>query len=172
MGAPRFKSFDSSREISGVNNLKIAVKPKQKGWSAGKISVSIPKYLFESKAYRELNPFEHRIMTELLFIAKARGTDVPLGLSVRRVAETCKMSIGQASQTFRELEKKGFIKNRLRGYANSRERISSGWSLTCLPYQGDPPTCDYNRIHDKAEDIKRLATVTEIPPKRDPSTPF
>jgi hypothetical protein len=153
------KNIVTSRDYS-VHNLKVDVKPKQRKRTT-RADVTIHGYLFTDSPYRMLNSFERCMMIELLALAKRYGTDKPLGLSARSAGKACNMSPRQAAYTLKELEKKGFIVNMTRGYKNSRERTSSSWRLTCLPYQSELPTWDYIRIHYKLQDISQFEATQE-----------
>jgi hypothetical protein len=120
----------------------------------GAIAVSIPEHLFSSPPYRALTPLERCLLTELLAVAKRVGTDVPINGSVRMAADMCGVGKSHAAEAMSSLEAKGFIVRVRRGEKRGRRGFASAWRITCLPFQGEWPTCDYNRIHDRKHDRK------------------
>jgi hypothetical protein len=118
------------------------------------IAVSIPEHLFVSPAYRSLAPLERCLLTELLAVANRVGSDEPLRISVQMAGEICGVSKSHATRALSELEAMGFIVNVRRGEKRQRSGFSSTWRITCLPFRGEWATCDYNRLHDRANNRK------------------
>ena len=114
-------------------------------------AVSIPEHLFTSAAYRALDPLGRCLLTELLAIAKRVGTDVPITCSARMAADMCAVGKSHGADTIASLEALGFIVCVRRGRPTGRgQGLASEWRITCLPFQGEWPTCDYARIYDRA----------------------
>jgi hypothetical protein len=119
-----------------------------------KVAVSIPEHVWTHPAYRALQPVERVLLVELLALARQVGTDEPLVCSSVMAGNMCKVSWQVARRALLGLRKKGFIvivKSgvRRRGAAAG---LASEYLVTCLPYQGELPTADYNRLHWKAFD--------------------
>jgi hypothetical protein len=118
------------------------------------VAVSIPEHVWTHPAYRALQPVERVLLVELLALARQVGTDEPLVCSSVMAGNMCKVSWQVARRALLGLRKKGFIvivKSgvRRRGAAAG---LASEYLVTCLPYQGELPTADYNRLHWKAFD--------------------
>jgi hypothetical protein len=122
--------------------------------SASKIAVAIPDHLFTHPAYRALLPTERVILIELLALAKRVGTDEPVVCSVAMAANMANVKRSVAGRALLGLRKKGFIAivNPDKTWRGATAGIAAEYRITCLPYQRDPPTADYNRLHWKAVD--------------------
>jgi DNA-binding transcriptional ArsR family regulator len=122
--------------------------------SASKIAVSVPDHVFTHPAYRALSPIERCLLVELLALARQIGTDEPISCSYDMAADMLNVPRSVAGRALKALRKRGFIRLERDGERRhgAKGGIASGWSLTCLPYRGDPPTCEYNRAHWKAVD--------------------
>jgi hypothetical protein len=118
------------------------------------IAVSIPDHLFSSRPYRALAPLERCLLIELLAVAKRVGTDAPIRFSVQQAGDVCGVSRRHGARAMSSLETTGFLVRIERGEKHQRRGFSSSWRITCLPFQGEPPTCDYNRIFDRAHNRK------------------
>jgi hypothetical protein len=127
--------------------------------SASKIAVSVPDHVFTHPAYRALSPIERCLLVELLALARQIGTDEPIGCSYDMAADMLNVPRSVAGRTLMALRERGFLILARSGArrSGSAAGIAAGWRITCLPYRGDPPTCEYNRIHWKAVDKKAPA---------------
>jgi hypothetical protein len=125
-----------------------------------------PTFLFGHPAYRALPPTERALLIELVLLAANDiGTDEPLVCSSATAGNMANVSWQVARRALLGLRQKGFIVliksgERRRG---TTAGLASEWRVTCLPYQGEPPTADYNRLYWKAQD-----KLTQPVPK----TPF
>jgi hypothetical protein len=117
--------------------------------NVGAIAVSIPEHLFSSPAYRSLAPLNRCLLIELLAIAKRIGTDEPINCSVRMAADMCGVGKSHAATSLATLEARGFIVRVRRGGRRQRRGFASSWRITCLPFRGAWPTCEYIRILDR-----------------------
>jgi hypothetical protein len=118
------------------------------------IAVSIPEHLFVSPAYRALSPLERCLLIELLAVARRVGTDEPLNISVRWAADMCGVGKSHAAAGLATLEERGFLVRVRRGGRRQGRGFASAWRVTCLPFQGEWATCDYDRIHDREHNRK------------------
>jgi hypothetical protein len=82
------------------------------------------------------------------------GTKEPFRFSVQQAADACGVSKSHATRAMSEVEAKGFIVSVRRGEKRQRSGFASTWRITCLPFRGEWPTCDFNRIHDRAHNRK------------------
>jgi hypothetical protein len=117
-----------------------------------RIAVSIPEHLFTCPAYRALSAVERYLLIELLALASRIGTAEPIGCSARTVANMCGIGKSYAAEVLAALREKGFIVQvePHRG----RRGCASKWRITCLPFLGEEPTCDYQRIFLRAQHKK------------------
>lgn len=119
-----------------------------------KISVCIPEHIWTHPAYRALQPIERVLLIELLALAHRVGTNEPLVCSCAMTANMLNVPKSVAARALLSLRKKGFIacvRSGDRRRANPTG-IASEYRVTCLSYQGAPPTSEYNRIYWKAVD--------------------
>jgi hypothetical protein len=86
---------------------------------------------------------ERWLLIEFLAVAQTVGTDEPLNISVRMAANMCNVQKSSAAEAMAELEVRGFLVRVWRG--ERRRGTASAWRITCLPFQGESPTCDYLR---------------------------
>lgn len=68
-----------------------------------------------------------------------------LFLSVREAAKRLGVSNNTASKAFKELEEKGFIIARQKGYFKQKTRHATSWILTEFKYNGQLPTKEFMR---------------------------
>jgi hypothetical protein len=119
-----------------------------------KVALSIPEHVWTHPAYRALGLLERVLLGEMLALAHRVGTDGPIGCSVDMAANMANVRRSMAGRALLSLRKKGFLAiirsgERRRGATGG---MATEWRVTCLPYQGDPPTADYNFTHWKAVD--------------------
>jgi hypothetical protein len=122
--------------------------------SASKIAVAIPDHLFTHPAYRALPPTERVILIELLALAKRVGTDEPVVCSVAMAANMANVKRSVAARALLSLRKRGFIAivNPDKTWRGATAGVAAEYRITCLPYQGEPPSAEYNLLHWKAVD--------------------
>jgi len=126
-----------------------------------KAAFSLPDYTFTHPAYRALSPLERVLLGELLAIAQRVGTSEPIVCSARQAANMCNVQKSAAAEALSSLKKKGFLVlvktgERRRGVKAS---AASEYRITCLPYQGEPPTCDYHLVYCKDLNRKQAALI-------------
>ena len=144
-----------ARSIAPIASLEgpIARKKQWRNRSVA-IAVNIPEHLFVSSAFRSLAPLERYLLIELLAVAKRVGTDEPINCSVRTAANMCGVRKSSAAAVMATLEARGFVVRIRRGGRRQGRGFASGWRITCLPFQGEWATCEYNRIHDRKHNRK------------------
>ena len=125
-----------------------------KNISSAAVAVSIPEHLFASPAYRSLSPLDRCLLIELIAVSKRIGTDDPINCSVRMAADMCGVGKSHAATALATLKTKGFIVRVKRGERRQRRGFASSWRITCLPFRGAWPTCDYNHILDRERNRK------------------
>jgi hypothetical protein len=113
-------------------------------------------------AYRALNPTERCLVVEFVRLAHRIGTDEPITFSVRMAADACNVPKSVAARALSSLREKGFIAIERPG-SHYVGGFASGWRITFLPYQSQPPTHDYNRLHWKARDQRAQAPMEHSP---------
>lgn len=74
-------------------------------------------------------------------------------------ANMLNVSRPHAARAVTELKRRGFIVNVRRGLKRGNQKVASEWRLTCLPFQGVPPTCDYQKVYDRAKRQEIAAAV-------------
>jgi hypothetical protein len=129
-------------------------REKRRNRSGRAIAVSVPEHLFVSPAFRLLTPLERYLLIELLAVAKRVGTDEPINCSVRTAANMCGVSMRHGARAISTLEAKGFLVRIRRGERRQGSGFASSWRITCLPFQGEWATCEYNRIYDRLHNRK------------------
>jgi hypothetical protein len=145
--------FDSSASIASLEG-RGARKTQWRNRSGSAIAVSVPEHLFVSPAFRLLAPLERYLLIELLAVAKRVGTDEPINCSVRTAADMCGVSGRHGARAISTLEAKGFLVRIRRGERRQGRGFASRWRITCLPFQGEWATCEYNRVHDREHNRK------------------
>jgi hypothetical protein len=97
------------------------------------------EYMLTSQAYRSLSCYARCLLTELgrRYNGDNNG-DIPL--SIREAAELLNCHKDTAAKAFRDLEDRGFIRVRVRGAFNVKQRIATTWILTEYRYDDQPPT--------------------------------
>lgn len=134
------------------------------------IAASIPEHLFTHRAFRALGVAERWLIVELiarknrvdkLCRQNRRAPDDVVGCSVREAADMLGLRKSQAADILAGLRSKGFLAEaREPSKGPLRRGTSTGWRLTFLPFRGEPATCEYLKIADRAErqaDAERLA---------------
>ena len=92
--------------------------------------------------------------SSLMAVSKRIGTDDPINCSVRMAADMCGVGKSLAATALATLKTKGFIVRVKRGERRQRRGFASSWRITCLPFRGAWPTCDYNHILDRERNRK------------------
>jgi hypothetical protein len=101
-------------------------------------SITIPRALFESVAFRQLPPLEYRLLIELIALqadSKADGVKC----SARWAAKVCASSKSPAGRALLCLEGRGFIVR----IGSSGSGAAAHWRITSLPFLGEPPTREF-----------------------------
>jgi hypothetical protein len=112
-------------------------------------AASIPDHLFTNPAFRALGVAERWLILELN-TRKAQIADDVVGCSVREAADMLGLHKSQAADILAGLRLKGFIADaRDPSKGQHRRGTSTGWRLTWLPFQGEPPSFDYLKIADR-----------------------
>lgn len=110
--------------------------------------VRLHVWVTQSDAFRDLNPFEARLLLALYELYNGYNNG-DLFLSCREAARRCKMSKNTASKSFHRLIELGFIRRR----ADEPENYSLGeanhWILTEFEYGTRPPTKEFLKWQPK-----------------------
>lgn len=122
------------------------------------IAATIPDHLFTSPPFRALGVAERWLIVELIARKSRvdklcrRAPDDVVGCSVREAADMLGLRKSQAADILAGLRLKGFLAEaREPSKGPLRRGTSTGWRLTFLPVRGEPATCDYLKIADRAE---------------------
>jgi hypothetical protein len=103
----------------------------------------LPRRMMESPARMGLTPQAK----ELLILLQAHWrNDVPVAYGVREAKAKIPCAKGTAQRAFVQLQKAGFIQVVDQSLFNSREQSKTRtWRLTWMPWQGRPPTNDWEK---------------------------
>jgi hypothetical protein len=126
------------------------------------ISVSVPKHLWDSRAFRALDEYEKVIMFAILAKAREFGTDRPIIFSAR-MGEPYGIGRTRTAQALAGIHECGFIVEEGKPRRGKNTGVAATWRVTCLPFQGNPPTYDYQRIFYKNADLKAAEKVRGEP---------
>jgi hypothetical protein len=135
---------------------------KRKSPHRQEISFSVPKHLWDSRAFRALDEYEKVIMFAILAKAKEFGTDRPIIFSAR-MGEPYGIGRTRTAQALAGIQECGFIVEEGKPRRGKNTGVAATWRVTCLPFQGNPPTYDYQRIFYKNEDLKAAEKVKGQP---------
>lgn len=116
----------------------------------------IPYVMARSDAFRALSGSGLKVWIELRTRFNGHNNGL-ISLSLREAASLLGMSQSTAQRALQELEDKGFIKRRSRGSWYGRK--AAEFILTDKPYQGHPPTRDWQvwREQNKSSVPRRIA---------------
>ena len=126
------------------------------------IAVSVPKHLWDSRAFRALDEYEKVIMFAILAKAREYGTDRPIIFSAR-MGEPYGIGRTRTAQALAGIHECGFIVEEGKPRRGKNTGVAATWRVTCLPFQGNPPTYDYQRIFYKNADLKAAEKVKGEP---------
>jgi hypothetical protein len=102
----------------------------------------IPPSLYRSPAYQALRASARLLIAEMATLARKLKGDGWLTLGEREAARILGVDRKAARNAFHQLESLGFIVCLQRGrYA--RKRLASKWRITFFPFEGQPPTREY-----------------------------
>jgi hypothetical protein len=126
------------------------------------IAVSVPKHLWDSRAFRALDEYEKVIMFAILAKAREYGTDRPIIFSAR-MGEPYGIGRTRTAQALAGIRECGFIVEEGSPRRGKNTGVAAMWRVTCLPFQGNPPTYDYQQIFYKNADLKAAEKVRGEP---------
>lgn len=119
----------------------------------------IHQWMANSLAFRELDPFEVRILLELYLLYNGNNNG-HLFLSVREAARRCNMGKNKAGDCFKKLQSLGFIRRRADEPENYKLREAHHWILSEFECFGRPPTLEFKQWKPEKESGRpRLKTA-------------
>ena len=104
--------------------------------------VRLHQWMMESDAWTSLDPFEARLLVELLSFHNGNNNGY-LFLSVRMAAERCNMGKDKAAKCFKTLQERGFIRRRADEPEDYSLREANKWILTEFGFRGCAATKDF-----------------------------
>lgn len=124
--------------------------------------VRIHQWLMNSAAFRDLDPFEVRVLLELYSLYHGTNNGY-LFLSVREAARRCNMGKNKAGQCLKKLQRLGFIRRRADEPENYKLREANYWILTEFDCFGRPSTRDFMCWSPNEKSVARPASNTPRP---------
>ncbi len=117
-------------------------KHDAKGRSKNTRFIKIDYWMVQSDAWRSLNPREIAIF--LLLLERYNGSNNGrISLSIRESSKLGHMSQNTASEAFKTLTERGFIKIRYKGSFSQKVKLASEYELTHLKYKDRLPTKEF-----------------------------
>jgi hypothetical protein len=118
------------------------------GMSSGDRFVMLPFYLLKSPAYRSLSVTARALIPEIAmrFNGENNGR---ISFSVREAGKAVGRDKDTAGNALHELEDKGFLDAKRKGYFSSIQSKATEWRLTWLPCGDERPTKEFMRWQQK-----------------------
>ncbi len=105
-------------------------------------------YIMDSAAYLSLSPNARSLLN--MMIKRHNGhNNGEIAFSCREAATLCNFGKNTGSQTFKELQDKGFIRMTQNSGFNVKRRLSRRWLLTFKSAYGKPATHDWKKYTPK-----------------------
>ena len=104
--------------------------------------VRLHQWLMETPAWRSLDPYASRLLIELYSLYNGSNNG-EVFLSVREAGRRCNFDPGTASNRFRLLEERGFIRRRSTEPYKWNERMAYRWILNEFDFAGQPATKEF-----------------------------
>lgn len=152
----RLTPGSASRSANWCGSMGRAKRPK--AYRDGGY-IQVPNVVIESAAYRSLSLPARALLTELLYIYRPHRQG-RICLEVRRAAELMGVHKDTASKAFRQLEDRGFIRERREAFYPARQ--AREWRITFLPdAAGHQPTDEWKRYGDSLSQSEGHAVLNE-----------